>query len=181
MGTLPVYSTSITAGKRESTSHVSRLAPRRLHLYLVQGCCFAEFEHLLGGAGREHMHGSGADAGPAGLMAGAEAGAVVTGKVLIEQQIIAPARVLLKRAGAPVDRPAATLVPQKDTGQAARELLSDLIQGQVPAGARGTFDREIIAVIGVILQQAPDNQRVDRHPDWSAPVGVAAEHAGVGL
>src|SRR6516164_10276103 len=52
MGNLPVYSTSMTAGKRESTSHVSRLAPRRLHLDLMQGCCVAEFEHLLGGAGR---------------------------------------------------------------------------------------------------------------------------------
>jgi len=53
-------------------------ATRRLNLYLVHGPCFAELEKLLGGVGRECMHGPGDDARPAGLLAGAEAGAVVT-------------------------------------------------------------------------------------------------------
>src|SRR6516162_11867156 len=77
MGNLPVYATSMTAGKRESTSHVSRLAPRRLHLDLVYDRGLAEFEDLIGRAGREKMHSPGDDAGPAGLVTGTEAGAVV--------------------------------------------------------------------------------------------------------
>src|SRR5262245_11403816 len=103
------------------------------------------------------MHGPGDDAGPAGLMTGTEASTVVAVKVFVERQVIAPVRVLLKLAGASVDRPPTLVVAQKDAGQAARELLGDLIQGQVPAGARRTFDGEIIAVVGVILQQAPDD------------------------
>src|SRR4051812_43583357 len=125
------------------------------------------------------MHTSGNDASPTGLMAGAEAGTIVAVKVLIEREVIAPVRVFLKLAGAPVDRPPARVVPQKDASQPALDLLGDLIQIQVPTGARGTFDREIIAVVGVILQQAPDDQGVYGHPDRPAPVGVAAEHAGV--
>ena len=94
------------------------LATLRFNLYLGKGRHFAEFEHLLGAGGRKHMHAPGDDAGPAGLMAGAEAGAVVAVKVLVEREVIAPVRVLLKRAGAPVDRPPALVVPQKDAASA---------------------------------------------------------------
>src|SRR5262245_55688521 len=96
----------------ESASHVSRLATRRLNLYLGKGRHFAEFEKLLGCAGREHMHSPGDDAGPAGLMTGAEAGAVVAVKVFVEREVIAPVWVLLKLASAPVDRPPAMVVAQ---------------------------------------------------------------------
>src|SRR4051812_7922550 len=118
------------------------------------------------------MHAPGNDASPAGLMAGTEAGAVVAVEVLVEREVITPVRVLLKLAGTSVDRPPTLVVPQKDTGQPARDLLGDLIQVHEPARARGTFDGELIAVEGVILQQAPDDQGVDGHPDRSAPVGV---------
>ena len=69
-------------------------APRRLRL---DDCGFqAEFEHLLGCGGREKVHGPRDDAGPAGLMTGAQAGAVVAVEVLVEQDEIAPVRVLLE-------------------------------------------------------------------------------------
>src|SRR5215471_10677381 len=157
------------------------LATLRLYLYLGHSRHFAEFKNLLGVGGRKQMHAAGDDTGPAGLMAGAEAGAVVAVKVLVERQVITPVWVLLKRAGTPVDWPSAMVVPQKDADQPALDLLGDLIQIHLSARARGTFDREIIAVISVILQQAPDDQGVDGRPDRSAPVGVAAEHTGVGL
>src|SRR5215831_15309997 len=157
------------------------LAALRLHLYLSHSRHFAEFEHLLGVGGRKQMHAAGEDTGPAGLMASTEAGAIVAMKVLVEREVIAPMWILLKRAGTPVDWPPAMIVPQKHADQPALDLLGDLIQIHLSARARGTFDREITAVIGVILQQAPDNQGVDRHPDRSAPVGVATEHAGVGF
>src|SRR5215831_5260834 len=162
-------------------SFVSALATLRLNLYLDKARLCADFEKLLGVGGRKEMHAPGDDAGPAGLMTGAEAGTVVAVKVLVEREVIAPVRILLKLASAPVDWPPAMLVSQKDAGQPARELLGDLIQVHLSARARGTFDGEIIAVVCVILQQAPDDQGVHGHPDRSAPVGVAAKHAGVGL
>ena len=49
------------------------------------------------------------------------------------------------------------------------------------SGAGGTFDCEVVAVVGVVLQQRADDERIDGHPDRAAPVRVAAEHAGVGF
>src|SRR5207247_3396929 len=102
-------------------------------------------------------------------------------EVLVEQEIVAPVRVLLKLPGPPVDRPPALAVPQEDAGQPARDLLGDLIEGHLPTGARGTFYGEIIPIVTVVLLQGPDDQAVDGHPDRPAPVGVATEHARIGL
>src|SRR6266704_960320 len=102
------------------------------------------------------MHRAGDDPSPSGLVARAEAGPVVAVEVLVEQEHVAPVRVLLKLARPPVDRPPAMAVPQEDAGQPAPDLLRDLIQGHVPPGARWTLDGELVAVVGVVLYQAPD-------------------------
>src|SRR6266508_3105324 len=107
----------------------------------------AELEELLGRAGREHVHGPGDDPGPSRLVARADTGPVVPVEVLVEQEIVGPERVLLKLARSPVDRPPAVAVTQEDAGQPARDLLGDLVEVHPPPGARGTFDRELIAVV----------------------------------
>ena len=141
----------------------------------------AELADLLGGGGREQIHQPRDDAGPSGLVTRTQAGAVVAVEVLVEQEVITPVRVLLKFAGRSIERTPPVIVPQKDAGQPTRDFLGNLIQRHVPARARWTFDGEIIPVVAVILQEGPDDQAVDGHPDRSAPVGVAAEHAGIGL
>jgi len=45
---------------------------------------FAELQHLFWSSGRKEMHGSGDDAGPSGLVAGAEAGSVITVKIFVK-------------------------------------------------------------------------------------------------
>src|SRR5262245_62125362 len=67
----------------------------------------AALQKLLRGRGREQMQPTGNDAGPSGLMAGAQAGAVVAVEVLVEQDQIAPVRVVLEFLRPAVDRPAA--------------------------------------------------------------------------
>jgi hypothetical protein len=114
-------------------------------------------------------------------MARPETGSVVTVEVFVEQEVVTPVRVLLKLARPPVHRPPAVAVAEEDAGQPPIDVLGDLVEVHIPAGARRTFDGEILAVIGVILQQGADNQAVDGHPDWPTPVRVAAEHAGVVL
>src|SRR5262245_6638288 len=57
------------------------------------------------------------DPGPAGLMTGADTGAVVAVKVFVEQQVVAPARVCLEFLGAAIDRAAAGMVAEEDMGQ----------------------------------------------------------------
>jgi hypothetical protein len=64
-------------------------------------------EELRGRAGRKQTHGASDDPGPSSLVAGTETGSVVTVKVLVEQNMIAPVRVFLKLRGAAVNWSAA--------------------------------------------------------------------------
>src|SRR5215471_383145 len=81
---------------------------------LPDGCRLAQIEELLGRAGGEQMHAAGDDPGPAGLMARAEAGSVVAVEVLVEQDEIAPVRVLLELARSPIHRSPPVLASQED-------------------------------------------------------------------
>src|SRR5688572_16714768 len=141
----------------------------------------ARLQDLLRRERGEQVHDPSNGPRPAGLMAGAQARSVVAVKMLIKQDAIAPVRIVLEVSSPAIDGPPAPLVLQEDIGEPAADLFGDLIQVHVPAGAGGTFHRELVAVVGVVLQERSDHQGVDRHPDRAAPIGVAAEHAGVGL
>src|SRR5580704_2245488 len=62
-----------------------------------------------------------------------------------------------------------------------RYLFCDLIQGHLSSRTAWAFDREIVAIINVVLQERSNNQSIDGHPDWAAPVGVPPKHAGIRL
>src|SRR5215467_9021595 len=83
----------------------------------------ANVEQLLGGGGREQVHGARDDPGPSGLMARPEAGTVVAVEVLVEEDEVAPVRILLEFARSAVDGPPAVRVAQKDRRGAAHNLL----------------------------------------------------------
>src|SRR5437879_967716 len=85
-----------------------RVAPRLLHL--DHRGYHAGLEDLLGRGRRKQMHHAGDNAGPASLMAGAEAGPVVAVEVFVEQDQVTPVRVFLELLRAAVDRPPAILV-----------------------------------------------------------------------
>ena len=78
-------------------------------------------------------------------------------------------------------RAACLCVPQEDAGETAGDLLAHLEQVHHLSRAGGTFDPERVAIVEVVAQQRPDDERVHRHPDGAAPVGVAAEHARIRL
>ena len=86
----------------------------RLEIGLLAAC-----QGLLGRQGCEEVHGPGDDSGPAGLVAGAEAGPVVAVEILVEQEAIAPVRVRLELPGLSIDRATALLVFQKDVPEPA--------------------------------------------------------------
>src|SRR5262249_26562216 len=90
-------------------------------------------ENLLRRGGREEMHEPSDNAGPAGLVAGAEAGSVIAMEVFVEQNQVAPVRVLLKLSGAAIDRTPAIFAAQKNAGQSARDLCSHLVEVHLPA------------------------------------------------
>src|SRR5215510_6838641 len=102
-------------------------------------------------------------------------------EVLVEQDEIAPMRVFLKFLRSSIDRTMPFTVPNKDTGQPSLKFFGHLIQVHLASRSGGALNGEIISVVGVVLQQGSDDEAVDRHPDGSAPIGIAAEHAAVGF
>src|SRR5215472_6258760 len=102
-------------------------------------------------------------------------------EVLIKRDVVAPMRIFLEFLGAAIYGTLPARVTKKDPGQSPAEFLSHLKQVQVFPGSGRTFHFEIRAIERVHQQYAPNEQRVDRHPNWSAPVRVTAEHAGVRL
>jgi len=68
------------------------------------------------------------DAGPSGLLAGADAGAIVAVEVFVEQQVVAPLGIALRFLRRAKDRPEAGFIAQKDPGQAISDLLRHLEQ-----------------------------------------------------
>ena len=105
---------------------------------------------------------TGDDTGPAGLVAGANAGAVVAMEVLVEQQVVASIGIALKLFGAAKDRAPAGFVTQKDPRQATGDLLRHLEQVHQPARPGRAFDFEVVSVVGEVMHQGADDQRVDR-------------------
>src|SRR5215471_7227095 len=128
---------------------------------------------------RREPHERGDDAGPAGLVAGTEARSVVAVEVLVEEYVGAPQRIFLEHLNPAVDGTPAAGVPEKNAAQPPCELLCDLIEGHLLARSRRALDREVVAVVPVVLVQRANDQSVDRHPDRTSPVRVAAEHPRV--
>src|SRR5687768_15950899 len=77
----------------------------------------------------------GHEAGPPGLVAGAEAGAVVAVEVLVEQDEVAPVRILLEGPAAAVHGTRAVGAAQEDPGEALGQLGRHVPEVQHAAGA----------------------------------------------
>ena len=82
------------------------------------------FPHGAGVNSAEDLRKHGHQRRPSGLVAGAEAGAVVAVEVLVERNVVAPVRVLLELLRAAEHRPPAALVAQEDALQTSRDLLA---------------------------------------------------------
>ena len=68
--------------------------------------------------------------GPAGLVGGAQPGAVVAVEVLVEHQVVLPGRVGLEPVDAPEAGTAAVRADQEDRNHALAQVLGDLAEGQ---------------------------------------------------
>jgi len=82
------------------------------------------------------------------LMAGADAGAVVTMKVFIEQQIVPPVGIALKLFGAAENRPPPVFVAQENADQAISDFVRYFEQVHQDSRAGRALDFEVVAVIG---------------------------------
>src|SRR5579883_953511 len=124
------------------------------------------------------LHEFGEQAGPSGLVAGADAAAVVAVEVFVEQDQVAPVGIGLELVEVAEYRAPAVAVAQEQIVQAAREFGGDLPQTHPLAGAGGEFYLEAVSQIVMEFLQGFDQQEVHREPDRAAPVGIASEQPG---
>src|SRR5262245_42301518 len=119
----------------------------------------------------------GDDAGPARLVARADAPTRVAVKVFVEQHEVAPMRIGVEHVGVAVHRTTALAVAQEDTGDAPRELGRNLAERHEVARAGRVLHLDVAAKEVVKALQRLDEQEIHREPDGPAPVGVAAEES----
>src|SRR5215470_14254456 len=117
----------------------------------------------------------GDQAGPAGLVAGADSGAVIPVKVFIKENQIAPVRVGLKYFLSASDRAAAVVIAQKNVSQPAGDFCRDLPEIGLGLRMRWAFHFEVLAVVVMKLLQRFDEEIVHREPDRAAPIRIATE------
>ena len=114
-------------------------------------------------------------------MAGSYPGAVVAVEIFMKGDEIAPVGIGLKFLRCAEDRPAFIRPAQKDPHQPPGDFARNLPQISHPAGTRRALHLVAIAQIEMKFLQGLDEQEIDREPDRSTPVRVAAEEAGGGL
>src|SRR5262249_40936607 len=136
------------------------------------------FQDLLRLDRGESLHQEGDDAGPSGLMAGPDARTRVAMEVFVEQDVVAPVLIVPLTVIA-MGRPASLLVAGEQAGQPSRELLADYQEVQLATRADRTLDLEVVAQVGILVDQRADEHELHRHPDRSPPVGVAPKHPAV--
>src|SRR5262245_42014548 len=120
---------------------------------------------------------------PAGLMAGTEAGAVVTVEIFMKGNVIPPVRVALEIVVVAPDgaAPAAGGVAQEDVREPPRQVRGDLAQVAPPAGTGRAFHLQVVPVKEMVLAKRANEEVVHREPDRPAPVRVAAKEPVVRL
>src|SRR6516165_227077 len=111
-------------------------------------------------------------------MAGPDACTGVAMEILVEQDVVSPV-LIVPSAVIAMCRTATVVVEDEQAGQPSRNLLTDLQEIQLAARADRTLDLEVVAQVGVLVDQGADEHELHRHPDWSAPVGVAPKHPAV--
>src|ERR1700722_14599753 len=141
----------------------------------------AALQELLSVNAAEHLDQFSHQAGPSGLMAGPEAGTIVTVEVLEEQDVVLPLWVSLELLRTTVNRATAGFIPQKSAGETMGNFPRYLEEVNQLARAGGALNLEVVSVIRVERQQSPNQHSIHWHPARPVPGGVTAEHASIRL
>ena len=114
-------------------------------------------------------------------MTGAAATAGFAVEILVKQHEIAPVRIIRVPRHIAMTWACAILVRQKDTPQPAGKFARYFLKRHHVSGPGRAFDFERVAIKEVITFERFDDQEIDREPDRTAPVRVAAEKVAVPL
>jgi hypothetical protein len=141
----------------------------------------AAFESALGIQGTVELDQGGHEPRPTGLMTGTQPGTAVTVEIFVKRDVITKVRIGLELLAGTVDWAPAVLVAREGPNQAFGNLPAHLEQVHQLARTGRALDFEVVAVVEIKVHQRPQNQYVHRQPNRAPPVGVATEHAAVGL
>jgi hypothetical protein len=133
---------------------------------------------LLGHGGRKLDHFPD-KAGPTGLVTGSKARAVVSMEVFVEEDVVLPVRIGLEFLRTAVHGAAARLISQEYALQAIGDFACNFEQIHQITRPGRAFDLEVVAIVEIELQQSANQQRIHRHPDGPAPIGIPPEHSRV--
>ena len=111
---------------------------------------------------------------PSGLMLGTQTFPGVPVKIFVKQNQVPARRVVAEVRRVAVTGPSPLRIRQKKASQAQGDLIGDLLQVAAVAGTGGTLDLQLVPVMVMVALQGFDNEIIDRKPDGTAPVGVAA-------
>src|SRR5580693_2678558 len=107
---------------------------------------------------------------PSRLVTCADAGAVVSMEVLVEQKAVAPVRIVLKLAASPEDRAVSVRILQERSNQSIGKGVRYLKQSHLYSRACGEFYQERISIILIQHHQRTRDQHVNWHPNRPPPV-----------
>src|SRR5262249_35302682 len=110
----------------------------------------------------ESLNQEGNDAGPAGLVAGPDAYTSVSMEIFVEQDVVAPVLIVPSTVIA-MGRPASLLVEDEQARQPSRKLLADLQKIQLASRANWALDFEVVAQMGILVDQGADEHELHRH------------------
>src|SRR5262245_16523533 len=127
------------------------------------------------------MHDAGDSASPSRLVTRAQPCAIVTMKIFVKQDVIAPMRIGLELLGSAIDWAPAIRIFQKDICKPPADLLSYLVERHQSPGPCRALNLKGVAEVGVVLEQGAKDQSIHRQPDGPSPVRIAAEHTAIGL
>src|SRR3954469_19514159 len=101
---------------------------------------------------------------PAGLVSCAEAGAVVAVEVFVEDDVVAPPRVVLEPLD-PAETGPAAVAAHEERDETLRQGRLDLGERQLASGSRRVLDAKGILEAACVATEGLDDEVVDRHPD----------------
>src|SRR5882762_3578957 len=133
------------------------------------------YKILLPGLLEELCH----EAGPPGLMTGAQPRSGVPMKIFVKQNQVSPPGILLKFLKRAVERPPSVAIAQKNMLQRSRDFRAHIPERHLLAGAGRTFHLESVSVIMMKFLQRFDHQKIGRKPNRPAPIGIPAERSAL--
>ena len=116
---------------------------------------------------------------PAGLMAGTKTFTGFAVKVFVEQNQIAPMRIVGKTIQLGQAWATIRFAAHEQSRQPQIEFMGHLAEVHHLARTGGAFDLEVVAVKMVIPLERFDQQIIDGKPDRPSPVGIAAKEPAV--